>query len=69
MMTRRRVISIGHGDKFEFINCDTFNSNLNPNENDDNDDDRGDRSVISMDNGDSVHLNEPYKAPPAVGTG
>ena len=39
------------------------------NDNDDNDDETVDRSVISMDNGDSVHLNEPYKAPPACATG
>ena len=38
--------------------------------NNDNDDETVDRrSVISMDNGDSVHLNEPYKAPPACATG
>ena len=42
---------------------------LSNNDNDDNDDETGDRSVISMDNADSVHLNEPYKAPPACATG
>ena len=42
---------------------------LSNNDNDDNDDETVDRSVISMDNGDSVHLNEPYKAPPACATG
>ena len=42
---------------------------LSNNDNDDNDDETVDRSVISMDNGDSVHLNEPYKAPPACAAG
>ena len=42
---------------------------LSNNDKDDNDDETVDRSVISMDNGDSVHLNEPYKAPPACAAG